>query len=324
MKRNYKSVILILFSAFLIFCMCVPAAAAENLKVNGKDVKAGDTVTYEYYIEGIDEVVAGAGAYVTYDPKFLQYVDDSIGFDKFNNAMFTVKEGNIYYAAVNAINGYDLSEKSLVISVTFKVLDSAKGSTKIEHKFDEFFAGDDDLTDISSDKYSDQSVLTVNTYEGVNSSPYLGTDADEINDYIASNSSATIDDLLNGNPNSAVSSSSRQNGSNSTSNRSEASNSSGNSSANDSSVSSGNSVNGTSGNKPADSASSGDSLNSTSISSAASDVSTQVGNTDKVSSVNSDSVENSGNGSLLVAGIILVFVVVCIGAAVYFAKNRNK
>lgn len=322
MKRNFKGIISILFSVFFIFCMCVPAAAAENLKVNGKDVKAGDTVTYEYYIEGIDEVVAGAGAYVTYDPKFLQCVEDSIGFDKFNNAMFTVKDGSIYYAAVNAINGYDLSEKSLVISVTFKVLDSAKGSTKIEHKFDEFFANDDDLTNILSDKYSDKSVVTVNTYEGVNSSPYLGTDADEMNEYIASNNSATINDLLDGNPNSAASS--RQNASSVASNRSGTANSSGSSSANGSGASSGNSVNGASSNKPADSVSSNDSLNSTSTGSTVSDVSTQVGNADKVSSVNSDSAENSGNGSLIVAAVILVFVVVCIGAAVYFAKNRNK
>lgn len=303
---------IILSFLLAISMLLISASADEKLTVNGKEVKAGDTVTYEYYVGGIDDLVAAAGAYIMYDPKYLEYVDDSIGFEVFKNAMFNDQSGYIYYSAVNVMNGYDLSSERLVVTATFKVKDGVSGETSIKHKFDEFFTIEDESTDISSDEYEDKSVLTVNTYSGQNEAPYLGTDANELGEHINSVTSENIDDLLGGNANSNA-----------------ASRFSSSSSQTTNSSPSGVPV--TSGSASSDSSS----QNSASIGAVQSDIQSSSNSeenieayTNSITSSNEASQsetqeEKSGGGKVLIVIICIVFVAACAGL-VYFLINKRK
>ncbi len=209
MKKKLLSVLALLMKVFaLTSLISVTAFADDALTVNGQTVNKGDTVTYEYYVGGVQKEVGGAGCYINFDTSFLQYIDGSIGFDVFNNAMHNISadEGAIYFSAVNAY-GYDLKTERMIVTVSFKVLDTAQGSTTVKCEFDEFFPNDEEMKDYTKDEYTDREVTTVNTYEK-NEAPYLGTDADEMQQYMTSDS-FKIEDMFVGVPNENVPDSAR-------------------------------------------------------------------------------------------------------------------
>lgn len=211
MKKKLYSATAVLTMLLTLFTFLPTTAFADgDVTVNGVSVNKGDIVTYEYYVGGVEDSVAGAGCYIKYDTSCLEYVDGSIGFDIFNNAMHNIMadEGTIYFSAVNAY-GYDLSKERLVVTVSFKVLDTAKGSITVKNEFDEFFTLENEDTDLTEDQYTDREVTTVNTYQE-NTAPFLGTDADEMAEYMTSDS-FKLEDLFNGVPNENVPESERSN-----------------------------------------------------------------------------------------------------------------
>jgi len=205
-----KSIIKTCISALLLFSLFVGTlpiigSADEKITVNGTQVNKGDTILYEYFVEVKTEgTIAGAGCYLQYDTNCLEYVDGSIGFDIFNNAMYNITDGVIYYSAVNAY-GYDFVGEKLIISLAFKVKDTAKGATEIKHTFDEFFTLENENADLRKDEYTDRVVITVNDYDK-NKAPYLGTDAEEMQEYIG-DEAFQLDDLFTGIPNENATSS---------------------------------------------------------------------------------------------------------------------
>lgn len=302
MKKSISKYILIFITVVAAFSMSVICAGAEDtLKVNGKTVSKGDIITYEYYIGGVDEPVAAAGGIITYDPKFLEYVDNSIGFDVFNNAIFNIiEDGTVYYSAINVVNGYDLSSEKLAVSLSFKVLDTASGSTTVTHSFDEIFTIDDDSTDITSDRYEDKNELKVNEYNGENSAPYLGMDADEIQSYFES-TDQSVDQLLQGNPNPSV------NSGNVSSQASQTSPSA----------------------RSSDNISVDSSLSSSDVQETADELLRETADSASVNStVNStgdtEQEEQAGSSKAFIAVICVVFVILCAGAAVYCFAVKNK
>ncbi len=210
MKKLYSGIAVLMMLLTLLTIMPTTAFADGDITVNGVSVNKGDIVTYEYYVGGVKDSVAGAGCYIKYDTNCLEYVDGSIGFDIFNNAMHNIKadDGTIYFSAVNAY-GYDLSQERMVVTVSFKVLETATGNITIKNEFDEFFTLENEDTDLTEDQYTDREETTVNTYQQ-NTAPYLGTDADEMAQYMTSDS-FKVDDLFNGVPNENVPESERSN-----------------------------------------------------------------------------------------------------------------
>jgi len=205
-----KNRIKVCISALLIFALFICAvpmtgSADEKITVNGQEVNKGDTVLYEYFVEVKAEgTIAGAGCYLEYDKDNLEYVDGSIGFDIFNNAMYNITDGMIYYSAVNAY-GYDFVGEKLIISAAFKVKDNAKGEAYIKHTFDEFFTLENENEDLKKSDYVEREVVTVNDYDK-NTAPYLGTDAVEMQEFMGSDD-FQIDDLFTGVPNANATSS---------------------------------------------------------------------------------------------------------------------
>ncbi|MBQ5439839.1 MAG: hypothetical protein IIT49_03545 [Clostridia bacterium] len=207
MKNRIKTCISALMILALLVCVFpVTGSADEKITVNGQEVNKGDPVLYEYFVEvKVEGTIAGAGCYLEYDKDNLEYIDGSIGFDIFNNAMYNITDnGVIYYSAVNAY-GYDFVGEKLIISAAFKVKDNAKGAAYIKHTFDEFFTLENENEDLKKSDYVEREVVTVNDYEK-NTAPYLGTDAEEMQDYMGGDN-FEIDDLFTGVPNTNATSS---------------------------------------------------------------------------------------------------------------------
>ena len=195
MKRIRSSVCLLL-TVVMMLSLSITAFAAGDVTVNGEAVKSGDTVTYAYYLSGVKDPLEGAGAYITYDNTALEYVDGSIGFDVLSNAMYNMEPGKIYYSAIDVINGFDVSEEKMMVTLSFKVLDGAKGDLLIEHKYDEIFTLVNEEVDLKEDEYTGRAETTVNTYTE-NDAPFKGVDANRLEEYEKS-SETDFDNMMLG------------------------------------------------------------------------------------------------------------------------------
>ena len=188
-----KIIKIVILAVIMIFStVLIGARADEKLCVNGVEVSKGDIVTFEYYISGVKDPIEAAGAYLIFDSSFLEYVDGSLGFDVLNNAMSNVGENSIYYCAINVTDGFDFSEEGLVAAASFRVLDSASGSTVITNEFDEIFTFVNEEEDLTSDDYIARESIKVN--EAAEENIYHGTNAADISDSFDTASSANDDD----------------------------------------------------------------------------------------------------------------------------------
>lgn len=166
--------ILTVFSAFSVL-----GSAAEKLTVNGESVSKGDTVTFSFYMSDVKDPIEAAGAYISFNSEFLEYIDGSIGFDVLQNAMINVGDESIYYCAINVTNGFDFKEEGLVVTASFKVLDSANGATVITNTFDEIFTFVNEEEDLTPDDYTSRTVISVND-TSENETAYSGIKASDV------------------------------------------------------------------------------------------------------------------------------------------------
>ena len=190
--KNFLSAV---FFMLTVFSMFVSAFADEKLTVNNTNVSKGDTVTFEYYMSGVKDPIEAAGAYITFNPEFLEYIDGSIGFNVLENAMMNVGEDSIYYCAINVTEGFDFNDEGLVVTASFKVLDTASGSTIISNSFDEIFTFENEEEDLSPEDYTARQVIKVNdNLENKNThSGIKAADVTETSD-IVTNSAVTQSD----------------------------------------------------------------------------------------------------------------------------------
>ena len=181
MKMKIKKIILnstVLILIFFSICI-ISGSADETLTVNGKNVSKGDTVTFTFYMSDVKDPIEAAGAYINFNPEFLEYIDGSIGFDVLQNAMINVGEESIYYCAINVIDGFDFKEEGLVVTLSFKVLDTASGATVITNTFDEIFTFVNEEEDLTPDDYTSRTVISVNDTSG-NAAVHSGVNAADV------------------------------------------------------------------------------------------------------------------------------------------------
>lgn len=186
-------------ATLLIALLAFPAAvyADSAATVNGKAVSSGDTVTFSYYMGGVKDPLEAAGAYIQYDPKSLEYIDGSIGFDVFGNALYNIEEGNIYYSAINVVSGFDLNDEKLIVKLSFKVLDKAKGDLTITNTFDEIFTMTNEDVDLTEADYKARTETEVSDKFIGNDSPNRGLDANRL-DEIEQSSETDIENFMLG------------------------------------------------------------------------------------------------------------------------------
>ncbi len=171
---------MLIFSVTMVFNMFfVSSYAEQNLTVNGENVSKGDTVTFSYYMSGVDSPIEAAGAYLYYNHEYLEYIDGSIGFDVLQNAMVNVGEESIYYCAINVTNGFDFKEEGLVVTASFKVLDTAEGATLVKNTFDEIFTFENEDEDLTENDYNSRTVISVNGSSD-NAAVHSGIDANNV------------------------------------------------------------------------------------------------------------------------------------------------
>ena len=196
-KRVISALVSVLLIVAVMAAMPLSVYADENVTVNGQTAKKGDTVTYTVYLGGISDPLEGAGAFINYDPKCLEYIEDSIGFDVFGNAMYNVESGQIYYSAIDVIKGFDLKEEKMIVTLSFKVLDSAKGNVTITNSFDEIFTTTNEAEDLTENDYTLREETEVSdTFTG-NNAPNAGLDVNEI-DEMQLSSDTSLDEVLFG------------------------------------------------------------------------------------------------------------------------------
>ena len=160
-----------------VILMLIPTkiSAEEKLTVNNYEVSNGDVITYEFYMSGVEDSVEAAGAFITFNPDYLEYIDGSIGFDILENAMVNVDDGSIYYCAININEGFDFRNEGLVVTVSFKVRDNVSGVTFISHNFDEIFTFENEEEDLTAEDYKSREVISVNA-DSENNSLHYGID----------------------------------------------------------------------------------------------------------------------------------------------------
>ena len=157
-----KYAICFMFVFFLCFFENKSCFAAEQLTVNSVSVSKGDIVNYSFYMSDVTDKVEALGAFIYYDSDYLEYIDDSIGFDVLKNAMTNITEDQIYYCAIDVEDGFDFENEGLVVTASFKVLDTASGSEMIINHFDEIFTFENEDVDLTQNDYTSREVITVN------------------------------------------------------------------------------------------------------------------------------------------------------------------
>lgn len=161
MKKKLRAGMALLTALLMVGLSLVTVFAANEAeyKVNGQTVKAGDTITYILRFSGLNKKVAGINMYVEYDDKHLSVMKDTANLPVFADAVCnTATAGKIYFNSANAVNGYEIDDEAIIISISFKIKDEAGTIPDITSKVEELY--DMDVNTVDSASYQlDGSVI---------------------------------------------------------------------------------------------------------------------------------------------------------------------
>lgn len=120
------------FAAFILIVISAASAFAAELNINGASANVGDTVTYTLNLADVPSPVAGIQLSVYYDSEYLELDADKLSCAGFPGYLAnTSVNGEVMMNATEGVEGYDFTEKTEIISLTFTVLKS--GSTNITY-----------------------------------------------------------------------------------------------------------------------------------------------------------------------------------------------
>ncbi|MBD9121773.1 MAG: hypothetical protein EGQ04_06725, partial [Ruminococcaceae bacterium] len=134
MTKRISAVVLALLMCLLTLAFSVTSfSAAENLKLNGKvNAKVGDKVTYEFCVSEVPEKTEDIQMQVAYDSKYLKVDPDKVEYlDGGSSVYNTDLENEVLFNSANGVQGWDMKEKTMILSLTFEVLQG--GSTDITY-----------------------------------------------------------------------------------------------------------------------------------------------------------------------------------------------
>ncbi len=127
MKKTFKTIVVTFLMVLMLALSMLPAFAAENATVNGKEAKVGDTVTYTFNIQAKGKQnVAGIHMCVFFDQEILEL--QSVNADNLTGNLIVNdnqnKDGQIIItnSMINGATGLDIKEKTTLATVSFKVL----------------------------------------------------------------------------------------------------------------------------------------------------------------------------------------------------------
>ncbi|MEE3438873.1 MULTISPECIES: cohesin domain-containing protein [Ruminococcus] len=134
MTKRISAVVLALLMCLLTLAFSVTSfSAAENLKLNGKvNAKVGDKVTYEFCVSDVPEKTEDIQMQVAYDSQYLKVDPDKVEYlDGGSSVYNTDLENEVLFNSANGVQGWDMKEKTMILSLTFEVLQG--GSTDITY-----------------------------------------------------------------------------------------------------------------------------------------------------------------------------------------------
>lgn len=134
MTKRISAVFLALLMCILTLAFSVTSfSAAENLKLNGKvNAKVGDKVTYEFCVSDVPEKTEDIQMQVAYDSQYLKVDPDKVEYlDGGSSVYNTDLENEVLFNSANGVQGWNMKEKTMILSLTFEVLQG--GSTDITY-----------------------------------------------------------------------------------------------------------------------------------------------------------------------------------------------
>lgn len=134
MTKRISAVVFALLMCLLTLAFSVTSfSAAENLKLNGKvNAKVGDKVTYEFCVSDVPEKAEDIQMQVAYDSQYLKVDPDKVEYlDGGSSVYNTDLENEVLFNSANGVQGWDMKEKTMILSLTFEVLQG--GSTDITY-----------------------------------------------------------------------------------------------------------------------------------------------------------------------------------------------
>lgn len=108
-----------------------------TVTINGKQYRAGDTVTMKMTVQGINELVAGFQFEIDYDNNLLQLDPDSVTPANSASILNTNIDGKILINCISPSVGVDFSSESQVIECRFTVKESTTTACDITVNMDE-------------------------------------------------------------------------------------------------------------------------------------------------------------------------------------------
>lgn len=134
MTKRISAVVLALLMCLLTLAFSVTSfSAEENLKLNGEvNAKVGDKVTYEFCVSDIPEKTEDIQMQVAYDSQYLKVDPDKVEYlDGGSSVYNTNLKNEVLFNSANGVQGWDMKEKTMILSLTFEVLQG--GSTDITY-----------------------------------------------------------------------------------------------------------------------------------------------------------------------------------------------
>lgn len=134
MTKRISAVVLALLMCLLTLAFSVTSfSAEENLKLNGEvNAKVGDKVTYKFCVSDVPEKTEDIQMQVAYDSQYLKVDPDKVEYlDGGSSVYNTDLENEVLFNSANGVQGWDMKEKTMILSLTFEVLQG--GSTDITY-----------------------------------------------------------------------------------------------------------------------------------------------------------------------------------------------
>ena len=125
MTKRISAVVLALLMCLLTLAFSVTSfSAEENLKLNGKvNAKVGDKVTYEFCVSDVPEKTEDIQMQVAYDSQYLKVDPDKVEYlDGGSSVYNTDLENEVLFNSANGVQGWDMKEKTMILSLTFETL----------------------------------------------------------------------------------------------------------------------------------------------------------------------------------------------------------
>ena len=155
MVKCKKSKVTIGFLLVVILMFSSMTTVFASTKVNDKEVKVGDTVSYVLKLKDIKEKkLVGINVSIKYDDTSLEILKDTATLPAFADAIYNLdKTGMIYFNAINVAKGYPITDDTIIFSVSYKVKDNAKDNIEIKANIEEIYSDYDTSGPIEAKGY---------------------------------------------------------------------------------------------------------------------------------------------------------------------------